>query len=36
MTDPGFRRPPTAQEAVLAELRTAIASGALVAGQQIV
>ncbi|MPZ79708.1 MAG: GntR family transcriptional regulator [Actinophytocola sp.] len=31
-----FRRPPTAQEAVLNELRRAIVSGELVPGQQIV
>jgi len=35
MTDTGFRRPPTAQEAVLAELRRAIVSGQLRPGEQV-
>lgn len=35
MSDSPYRRPPTAQEAVLAELRRAIASGALKPGQPI-
>ena len=35
MTRPGFRRPPTAQEAVLEELRVAIVSGELRPGEQV-
>ncbi len=35
MTRQGFRRPPTAQEAVLAELRVAIVSGELRPGEQV-
>lgn len=35
MTRPAFRRPPTAQEAVLAELRQAIISGELRPGEQV-
>jgi DNA-binding GntR family transcriptional regulator len=35
MSDTGFRRPPTAQEAVLAELRRAIVSGELRPGEQV-
>lgn len=35
MTRPGFRRPPTAQEAVLGELRLAIVSGELRPGEQV-
>lgn len=35
MTRPGFRRPPTAQEAVLGELRLAIVTGELQPGQQV-
>jgi DNA-binding GntR family transcriptional regulator len=35
MTETGFRRPPTAQEAVLAELRRAIVSGQLKPGEQV-
>lgn len=33
--EPGFRRPPTAQEAVLVELRQAIATGGLRPGEQV-
>jgi len=35
VTRPGFRRPPTAQEAVLEELRVAIVSGELRPGEQV-
>jgi DNA-binding GntR family transcriptional regulator len=35
VTSPGFRRPPTAQEAVLGELRRAILTGELAPGQQV-
>jgi DNA-binding GntR family transcriptional regulator len=35
VTRPGFRRPPTAQEAVLEELRVAIVSGELCPGEQV-
>ncbi len=35
MTEPAFRRPPTAQEAVLAALRQAIGSGELRPGEQV-
>ena len=35
MTAPAFRRPPTAQEAVLAELRRAIITGELAPGEQV-
>ncbi|MDH4158713.1 MAG: GntR family transcriptional regulator [Actinomycetota bacterium] len=35
MNETGFRRPPTAQEAVLAELRRAIVSGQLKPGEQV-
>ncbi|MEO8106135.1 MAG: GntR family transcriptional regulator [Actinomycetes bacterium] len=35
MTRPGFRRPPTAQEAVLSELRLAIVTGELRPGEQV-
>lgn len=35
MTGPPFRRPPTAQEAVLAELRRAIVTGELAPGEQV-
>jgi DNA-binding GntR family transcriptional regulator len=35
VNEPAFRRPPTAQEAVLAELRRAIVSGELRPGQQV-
>lgn len=35
MTESGFRRPPTAQEAVLGELRRAIVAGQLRPGEQI-
>ena len=35
MTRPGFRRPPTAQEAVLGELRLAIVTGELRPGEQV-